>query len=120
MAGPNVEFSPFPTHLVFFVLIFPQWVAMQRHKYKLTKGGKKYGLPPEHEQKLSDLGFVWQVIKTPNRSGETKSWQERFEDLLKFKEINGHTVRYLLKTPPQRPANSVCLSYAFSSILAYI
>eukprot|EP00566_Odontella_aurita_P007377 CAMPEP_0113573756 /NCGR_PEP_ID=MMETSP0015_2-20120614/26791_1 /TAXON_ID=2838 /ORGANISM="Odontella" /LENGTH=727 /DNA_ID=CAMNT_0000476863 /DNA_START=427 /DNA_END=2609 /DNA_ORIENTATION=- /assembly_acc=CAM_ASM_000160 len=58
----------------------------------VQKVARNMALPPEHEQKLSDLGFVWQVIKTPNRSGETKSWQERFEDLLKFKEINGHTI----------------------------
>jgi hypothetical protein len=57
---------------------FGNWVRRQR---QFKKQGK---LQPERIKLLEENGFKWEVT-----TGE-KSWDERFADLLTFKEVHGH------------------------------
>jgi len=61
------------------------WVQTQRKQYALWK---KYGsaatkLTPERKQKLDALEFVWDV--------RAAQWQERFDELNDFVQMNGHS-----------------------------
>ena len=38
------------------------------------------------------LGFTWEIFKAKEDKLPGKSWDEHFQDLLKFKEENGHTL----------------------------
>jgi len=70
------------------------FIAKQRVEYAKFKEGKPtVGMNDERIEQLKDLGFVFQVgkrrtneIRPPN-----KTWDERFNDLLQFKESEGHT-----------------------------
>lgn len=69
------------------------FVKLARREYKLKQQGKKSSMTEARENELLELGFVFEGGKTPKRSeGGNKSWDERFEELLQFKEENGHTV----------------------------
>ena len=50
------------------------WVATQRVA--------KDSISPERQQRLNDIGFVWDVF--------AEQWEEGFSNLLKFKEANAH------------------------------
>mmetsp|Transcript_42954 Transcript_42954/g.77248 ORF Transcript_42954/g.77248 Transcript_42954/m.77248 type:complete len:94 (-) Transcript_42954:310-591(-) len=46
------------------------------------------------------LGFVFSAGKSPNfASTVKKSWEERFQELLEFKKVHGHTVVPQLSGP---------------------
>lgn len=69
------------------------FVKLARREYKLKQQGKKSSMTLDRERELRELGFVFEGGKTPQRSeGGNKTWDERFEELLAFKEDNGHTV----------------------------
>jgi superfamily II DNA or RNA helicase len=50
------------------------WVATQRVA--------KDSISPERQQRLNDIGFVWDVL--------AEQWEEGFSNLLQFKEANAH------------------------------
>lgn len=52
------------------------WVGVQRRNY--IKGKMNH----ERVTRLNEIGFVWEPIDT--------SWAERFSELIRFKELNGH------------------------------
>jgi hypothetical protein len=59
----------------------------------MKQSGKKSSMTADRERELLELGFVFEGGKTPQRTeGGKKSWDERFEELLVFREENGHTV----------------------------
>eukprot|EP00934_Nitzschia_sp_Nitz4_P007212 Nitzschia sp. Nitz4//scaffold59_size112058//88809//89669//NITZ4_004124-RA/size112058-processed-gene-0.201-mRNA-1//1//CDS//3329555168//7202//frame0 len=60
-----------------------QWVKRQRHQYKLRSEGKSSSLSPERIEALETLGFVWSV--------QEDTWGERFQELMAYKELYGHT-----------------------------
>ena len=59
-----------------------QWVKRQRYQYKLKKEGRHSTLTDERLRVLEEMGFVW--------SSHRASWEERFNDLAEFSEVNGH------------------------------
>jgi hypothetical protein len=60
------------------------WVSFQRVKKR------KGWLRPEQQKLLDLLGFIWNAGKTITEKS-TKTWEESFAELLRFKEINGHS-----------------------------
>jgi len=56
------------------------WLSTQRKQYRLLKIGKPSHMTGERVQKLESIGIVWQV----------NNWMERFNDLNKFINENGH------------------------------
>jgi hypothetical protein len=58
-------------------LTLGRWVGKQR------EAKKKFILSEERERKLNSIGFVW------NRSEKADCWDERFRQLLKYKQANG-------------------------------
>lgn len=69
-----------------------KWIAQQRHAYRLLKDGKPTTMTPERVQQFNDLGMVWSILKQSTKPrAERKSWQERFEELIAYKEQKGTT-----------------------------
>mmetsp|Transcript_34344 Transcript_34344/g.82135 ORF Transcript_34344/g.82135 Transcript_34344/m.82135 type:complete len:330 (-) Transcript_34344:24-1013(-) len=69
------------------------FVSRMRTTYKQKAEGKKNSLTDERVNQLNELGFVWMAGKTPNfRAAGRKTWDQRFQELLEFKELHGHTV----------------------------
>ncbi|CAB9497339.1 helicase [Seminavis robusta] len=97
---------------------FPQdpglsaWVHRQRNEYRkyteqlelgeevlaarpyASKYEAKSTLTPERIATLNEMGFLWQVAK---RTGsffgtDRKSWDERFQELMEYKRVHGHTL----------------------------
>jgi hypothetical protein len=67
-----------------------QWVYKQRIKYKQKTEGKKNNLTEEQIKRLTDWGFTWEMkFQFPNMARPVP-WEERFQQLLKFKEENGN------------------------------
>ena len=58
------------------------WVKRQRCQYKLKIEGKHSTLTDERQKLLEDLGFTW--------DSHNAAWEERFHELLRFKEEHGH------------------------------
>ncbi len=52
------------------------WVGVQRRNYSKGKINR------ERITRLNEIGFVWEPIDA--------TWSERFSELIKFKELNGH------------------------------
>jgi hypothetical protein len=61
------------------------FVTEQRRQYKLLREGKPSRMTVKRKAMLDELGFCWQVRQ---RSG----WNDRFEELLKFREEYGDTI----------------------------
>lgn len=59
-----------------------KWMKRQRYQWKLKKAGRASTLTDEREGKLSEIGFVWDSHRL--------AWEERFQDLIAFKQQNGH------------------------------
>jgi len=59
------------------------WVSFQRVKKR------KGWLRPEQQKLLDQLGFVWNAGKTKTEKS-SKTWEESFAELIRFKEIHGH------------------------------
>eukprot|EP00978_Attheya_sp_CCMP212_P040934 scaffold228807_cov51-Attheya_sp.AAC.2 len=62
------------------------WVNNQRHAFHLLKEGKYSTLSIDRREKLEGIGFLF--ICLPSR---TPPWDQRFQELVDFKKINGHT-----------------------------
>ena len=63
------------------------WVRNQRRSHKRMVEGKSSSMTDERKQKLADLGFQWEL---PKRSRREERWNERFEELRRYRETHGH------------------------------
>eukprot|EP00978_Attheya_sp_CCMP212_P041068 scaffold230916_cov79-Attheya_sp.AAC.1 len=65
-----------------------RWVHDQRshHHYLLTEG-KYSSLAIDRREKLESIGFAFMRHRRPSTSSP---WDQRFQDLVDFKKINGH------------------------------
>jgi hypothetical protein len=61
------------------------WVKTQRKEFRLLKEGKYSTLTIDRREKLEGIGFLFVCL--PLRA----SWDVRFQELVDFKKINGHT-----------------------------
>jgi len=59
------------------------WIKHQRGQYKAKYGGKHSTLSESRERALERLGFVWDSHRA--------TWEERFNEIVEFKVIHGHT-----------------------------
>lgn len=58
--------------------VLGSFVKLARREYKLKQQGKKSSMTEDRERDLTELGFVFEGGKTPQRSeGGNKSWEER-------------------------------------------
>jgi hypothetical protein len=62
-----------------------RWVDTQRQAFRLLKEGKHSPLTNERRKQLEGIGFTF--ICGPARP----PWDQRFQELVNFKKINGHT-----------------------------
>jgi hypothetical protein len=73
-----------------------RWVSYQRFQYHLLKKGKHSQLSIDKCEKLESIGFTFRCRSTLNNRFNKKpkkkypSWDERFQELVDFKNINGH------------------------------
>ena len=58
------------------------WVKRQRCQYQCLKRGKKSTMTASRIQMLESIGFEWDI--------HGKQWEERFLELVKYKQINGN------------------------------
>jgi hypothetical protein len=63
-----------PTHFKLDGFKLGFWISNQRVGQD--------NMPPERKQRLDDIGFIWDHL--------AEKWEEGFEKLLKFKEVEGH------------------------------
>jgi hypothetical protein len=72
------------------------FAARQRTEYaKYIEGRKDTVMTAAKEKQLRDLGFVFlngKRISDEKRSRPKRTWEERFQELLEFKERHGHTI----------------------------
>lgn len=69
------------------------FVKLVRRDYKNWINGKSSSMTPEREAALKDVGFVFEGGKTPQRAETApRSWEERLEELIQYKDEYGHTV----------------------------
>lgn len=59
-----------------------QWVKRQRYQYKLKQESKRSTLSDERVNALENIGFVWDSHRAV--------WDERFNELLAYKRVNGN------------------------------
>lgn len=59
-----------------------QWVKRQRYQYKLKLEKKRSTMSDERVQALEEVGFVWDSHRA--------IWDERFQELVDYKTVNGH------------------------------
>ena len=59
-----------------------EWVKRQRYQFKLKLEGKRNTLTEERICVLHEIDFVW--------SSHDAVWEERFQNLLVYKHVNGH------------------------------
>lgn len=64
-------------------LALATWVKRQRYQYKLREQGKRSTLTKERRDALDALDFVW--------DSHNAIWEERFNELVEFRRVNGHT-----------------------------
>jgi Helicase associated domain len=64
-------------------LALSTWVKRQRYQFKLKKQGRRSTLTDDRQQALTILGFVF--------DSHSVIWEERFQELVEFKRVNGHT-----------------------------
>eukprot|EP00978_Attheya_sp_CCMP212_P013586 scaffold34115_cov46-Attheya_sp.AAC.1 len=78
-----VDFKAINGHIHFVLSSRPlgTWVRHQRTQYRLFKEGKHSILTSERHEKLESIGFVFKAHPR---------WDERFQELVAFKKINGH------------------------------
>lgn len=58
-----------------------RWAKRQRYQYKRKLENKQSSMSDARQQKLDDVGFVWDL--------QTMVWQERFNELVEYKKIHG-------------------------------
>lgn len=61
-----------------------QWVKRQRYQFKLKLEGKRSTLSDERVRLLNQIGFIW--------NSHDVVWEERWYELLAFKQIHGHCI----------------------------
>lgn len=61
-----------------------QWVKRQRYQYKLKMAGKRSTLSDERVRLLDKIGFIW--------NSHDVVWEERLNELILFKQQQGHCV----------------------------
>ena len=59
-----------------------KWVKRQRYQYKLRTSQKHSTMTAQRIEALEGIGFIWNPHKA--------AWEERFNELLEFKRVNGH------------------------------
>ena len=67
------------------------WVYTQRRQYRLMSSGEKSNMTQQRISLLRDIGFDFELASKINHPKYVVSWDERFQELLKFKEKYGHT-----------------------------
>ncbi len=87
-----------------------QWVKRQRHQYKIKKEGKNASLSEERIATLEAIGFTWSV--------QEDTWEERFSELVDYKERFGHTS--VPKNCLMHPQLSVWVKYQRRHLRLYI
>lgn len=62
------------------------WVRDQRQNYH------RHVMPKDRIQKLKDIGFVWRIYPYRKRNvpKQEKQWQQRYQELLEFRQEFGH------------------------------
>lgn len=65
--------------------ILGKWVANQRFHYKLKRDGKQSNLSDARINALENLGIEWNV-----KLKDDRLWDDRYYELVAFKEENGH------------------------------
>jgi len=72
------------------------WVHSQRREYNLfLKNDPNSTMTKERLTQLTSLGFVFEVAKKKHNvdaRSNTKTWDERFQELLVFRQKFGHTI----------------------------
>lgn len=58
------------------------FIRRLRTQYRYREEGKQSSMTDERVRQLTELGFEFRVGKTPNIKSESKSWDERFLELL--------------------------------------
>ena len=66
------------------------WVMNQRHYYRLLKEGKSSRMIDDRIQKLESIGSQWSLRCSQLKNRETVQWDAQFQEMKKYKEINGH------------------------------
>jgi hypothetical protein len=59
-----------------------QWVKRQRYQYQVKATGKHSTLCEDRQAALEQLGYVWEAHRA--------IWEERLQELIEYKEANGH------------------------------
>jgi len=59
------------------------WIKHQRGQHKAKHSGKHSTLSDSREKALEHLGFVWDSHRA--------TWEERFHEIVRFKNVHGHT-----------------------------
>ena len=62
-----------------------KWVINQRSQFRLMNEGKPSYMTPKRLNLLIQIGFEWSIDRMAH-----KKWQDRFEELCNFRELNGH------------------------------
>ena len=60
-----------------------QWVKRQRYQFKLKNEEKRSTMSDERVRALDEIGFVW--------DSHSAIWEERLQELVQYKQLNGHT-----------------------------
>lgn len=71
-----------------------EFIGRQRKQYKWRMNGQKSPMSDERIAILEELGFDFQVDnwRDPVQIQKPKAWEERFDELMSFKELHGHTI----------------------------
>eukprot|EP00526_Cylindrotheca_closterium_P011882 CAMPEP_0113605450 /NCGR_PEP_ID=MMETSP0017_2-20120614/2335_1 /TAXON_ID=2856 /ORGANISM="Cylindrotheca closterium" /LENGTH=473 /DNA_ID=CAMNT_0000513943 /DNA_START=116 /DNA_END=1537 /DNA_ORIENTATION=+ /assembly_acc=CAM_ASM_000147 len=85
-----------------------RWVHTQRHQNRMRLKGKKSCMTIERFELLNQLDFAWVVRATLERPRAT--WQQRFEELVKFHGSNGHFRVDAMRMPQ---LNKFCLDQRY-------
>jgi len=67
-------------------------IQKMRREYKMRQRGEHNGLTDKRIAQLEEIGFEFERGKTPKVRYERRSWEERFQHLLKYKEEHGHCI----------------------------
>lgn len=93
----NVDFCSYHSNCFYGILLqrLARWVTKQRKHYKAKQEGKYNALDDEKEQRLHDIGFVFNTkTKAIMRATVMKRFEERWEvnceKLVAFKNEFGH------------------------------
>ena len=65
------------------------WITRQRYSYQQLWDGKYSPLNEERIRLLNQLEFSW-THQITNQSTKSKSWDNYFATLIKYKEVHGH------------------------------